>query len=152
MVFLIFLVVFSGNYKRCTKLSLLFTSGYKKHLHYLHDWIRNVDNVYTIWLNNSIWFHEQYFFLRNFFSCLITQFVYIFLPYKPEYHGFKFYHVFSTLDYPRYFNSMVLNSLFNKISGLGLGQVFSCEFCKNFKSTFHTRHLGETASGLAHLM
>ena len=39
-VFLIFLVVFSGNYKRCTKLSLLFTSGYKKgiqYLHYLHD-------------------------------------------------------------------------------------------------------------------
>ena len=42
MVFLIFLVVFSGNYKHCTKLSLLFTSVYKKgiqYLHYFHDLI-----------------------------------------------------------------------------------------------------------------
>ena len=40
MVFLIFLVVFSGSYKHCTKLSLLFTPDYIKgiqYLHYLHD-------------------------------------------------------------------------------------------------------------------
>ena len=41
------------------------------------------------------------FFLRSFSSRLITQFVYIFLPYKRKYHGFKFYRAFSTLDYPR---------------------------------------------------
>ena len=46
----------------------------------------------------------------------------------------------------------VLKSLFNKISRLGLGQVFSCEFCKIFKNTFFTGYLRATASGLAHLV
>ena len=41
---------------------------------------------------------------------------------------------------------------FNKISRLGLGQMFSCKFCKIFKNSFYTRHLRETVSGLAHLM
>ena len=51
------------------------------------------------------------FFLRHFSSRLIAQFVYIFLPYKPKYNGFEFYRVFSTLDYPRYFNSTEWASL-----------------------------------------
>ena len=28
-----------------------------------------------------------------------------------------------------------------------LAQVFSCEFCENFKNTFFTEHLWETAFG-----
>ena len=58
------------------------------------------------------------FFLRNSSSRLITQFVCIFLPYKPKYHAFKFYRVFSTQDYPgilthvkHWINSKVLNIL-----------------------------------------
>ena len=37
---------------------------------------------------------------------------------------------------------------FNKVSGLTLAQVFSCEFCKISKNTFLTEHLWTTASGL----
>ena len=46
----------------------------------------------------------------------------------------------------------LLNFLFSKISRLGLGQVFSSEFCKIFKNIFYTGHLQATASGLAQLV